>query len=322
MSTIKDIAKLAGVSITTVSRVLNNHPYVKDEKRRKVLQVIEELNYQQNMNAIHLVKGKTFMVGVVLPYADHPYFQSIVGGIIKAATSSEIAVLLCPTNYSQIDEIKYLEMMKRKQIDGVIICSRANTWEVILPFAEYGPLVACELVEELPCAYTDHFDAFSSALNFLIKEGHKTIGYSVARENSNSSKARLSAYHDVLEKNNLPINESFIFPDCIDIEDGKRIVKELVQLKDRPTALLVNGDEVAAGILLQAKKEGLNVPADLSVIGFDNQPFSEALELTTIDQHLNEIGKKAFDLFLHGGHQKVCVPFDIVIRKTVSKLHR
>jgi DNA-binding LacI/PurR family transcriptional regulator len=106
MSTIKDIAKLAGVSITTVSRVLNNHPYVKDEKRRKVLQVIEELNYQQNMNALHLVKGKTFMVGVILPYADHPYFQSIVGGIIKAATLSEIAVLLCPTNYSQIDEIK------------------------------------------------------------------------------------------------------------------------------------------------------------------------------------------------------------------------
>ncbi|MFJ5717940.1 LacI family DNA-binding transcriptional regulator [Neobacillus sp. NPDC093127] len=320
MSNIKDIAKLAGVSISTVSRVLNNHPYVKDEKRRKVLQIIEELNYQQNVNAIHLVKGKTFMVGVILPYVEHPYFQSIVGGIIKAANSSNFAVVLCPTNYNQIDELKYLEMMKRKQIDGVIICSRANKWEVILPFTEYGSLVSCELAEEIPCAYTDHFDAFSSALNFLIGEGHKSIGYSVARTNSTSSKMRLSAFRDVLAKNNLPINESFIFSDCIDIEDGKRIVKELVQLKERPTALLVNGDEVAAGVLLQVKKEGLSVPADLSIIGFDNQPFSEALELTTIDQHLKEIGEKAFDLFLHGRNQKVCIPFELVIRKTVSKL--
>lgn len=320
MSNIKDIAKLAGVSITTVSRVLNNHPYVKDEKRKKVLQVIEELNYQQNVNAIHLVKGKTFMLGVILPYADHPFFQSIVGGIIQAAASNKIAVVICPTNYSQIEELKYLEMLKKKQVDGIIICSRANKWDVILPFAEYGSLVACELTEEISCAYTDHYDAFSSALNFLIEKGHKSIGYSVARIDSTSSKTRFSAYHDVLTKNNLPINESFIFSDCLDIEDGKRIVKELIQLKERPTALLVTGDGVAAGVLLQAKVEGIHVPDELSIIGFDNQPFSEALELTTIDQHLKEIGEKAFDLFLHGKQQKICVPFEMVVRKTVSKL--
>nr|WP_274521035.1 LacI family DNA-binding transcriptional regulator [Neobacillus niacini] len=123
MANIKDIAKLAGVSVSTVSRVLNNHPYVSEEKRKKVEKVIEELNFQQNLNAIHLVKGKTYTVGAIIPYIDHPYFQAMVGGIMENAFKHNFSVLCCATNYDQDEELKYLHMLKRKQLDGLHLFS-------------------------------------------------------------------------------------------------------------------------------------------------------------------------------------------------------
>lgn len=318
MTNIKDIAKLAGVSVTTVSRVLNHHPYVSEEKRKKVQQIIEKLEYHQNLNAVNLVKGKTSTIGVILPYLDHPYFQLIVSGIMDASLARNYSVIICPTNYSRTEELKYLNMLKGRQLDGIIICSRANEWETIVPFKEYGPIVACEHTEQISCVFTDHYQAFLAGLDYLLKKGHSSIGYSTGRKNSISSKMRSKAYADALEKAGQPSRENWIFSDCLSMVDGKRLVKEFMELEHRPTALLVNGDEVAAGILIQAKKEGLCIPEDLSIIGFDNHPFSEALELTTIDQNLKEIGKDAFNMFFEKKEKSRSVPFDIIERKTVK----
>jgi DNA-binding LacI/PurR family transcriptional regulator len=318
MTNIKDIAKLAGVSITTVSRVLNNHPYVSEDKRKKVQQIIEELEYHQNLNAVNLVKGKTFTVGVILPYIDHPYFQLIVAGIMDSAISKNYSVLICPTKYSRSEEIKYLNMLKGKQIDGFIICSRANHWDSITPFKEYGPIVACEQTDYIPCVFTDHYHAFRAGLEYLMKKGHTSIGYSTGRKKSFSSQMRSVAYTDVLKKAGYPIEKSWIFTDCLNMENGKQLVKKLIHIDNRPTALLVNGDEVAAGIMIQAKQEGMRIPEDLSIVGFDNYPFSEALDLTTIDQNLKEIGKHAFDLFFDGEDKKISIPFHLIERNTVK----
>nr|WP_229752778.1 LacI family DNA-binding transcriptional regulator [Paenibacillus physcomitrellae] len=106
--------------------MLNHHPYVQEDKRRRVEAIIEELNYQQNMNAVHLVKGKTRTVGVLLPYIDHPSFQLMAGGILEAAFQLQHSVLFCPTNYIEQEELNYLQMLKSKQIDGLIVCSPIN----------------------------------------------------------------------------------------------------------------------------------------------------------------------------------------------------
>ncbi|MCQ97433.1 LacI family transcriptional regulator, partial [Listeria monocytogenes] len=157
MPNIKEIAKLAGVSVTTVSRVLNNHPYVAEEKRARVQAVIDELDYSPNRSAMDLARGKTNTVGVIIPYNDHPWFDKIVNGILEAAFKNRYSVTLFPTGYDPKEEEKYLMRLKTKQVDGLIITSRANNWDVILPYLAYGPIIACEYVEskEISCSYID-----------------------------------------------------------------------------------------------------------------------------------------------------------------------
>ena len=116
MTTIKVIAKMAGVSVTTVSRVLNNHPYVSKDKREAVLEAVRVSNYQQNINAVHLSKGKTQMIGVVLPFSDHPYFALLLKGIAKQALDHNFKLLLFQTDYRESMELEALQMLKQKQM--------------------------------------------------------------------------------------------------------------------------------------------------------------------------------------------------------------
>src|SRR5690606_1706614 len=124
MTNIKDLVKIAGVSITTVSRVLNNHPYVSDEKRRAVMEAIEATNYQKNINAVHLSRGKTNLIGVVLPFFDHPYFSLVLKGITNQAEKHNYKLVLFQTDYRKEREMEALQMLKQKLLDALIICSR------------------------------------------------------------------------------------------------------------------------------------------------------------------------------------------------------
>ncbi|MFS0783993.1 LacI family DNA-binding transcriptional regulator [Bacillus sp. 1P06AnD] len=317
MANIKDIAKMAGVSVTTVSRVLNQHPYVKEDKRKRVEDIINKLDYRQNSNAIHLVKGKTETIGVIVPYIDHPYFQMLVSGITEEAFKQQYSILLCPTNYSIEAENTYLKMLQAKQIDGLIFCSRASSWERLVSYSRYGPIIACEKSELLPCVYTDHYRAFTAGVEYLVQKGHTRIGYCSGRTNSQSSVMRALAYQQTLSSLDLPVTQSWVFNECFTIEDGKAIMAKLLALEERPTALLVNGDSIAAGMIMQAKKEGLSIPEDLALIGIDNQPISEVLELTTIDQHLKELGLQAFNSVKHRIACQTEIPFSIIERLSV-----
>lgn len=320
MANIKDIAKQAEVSVSTVSRVLNNHPYVSDEKRQRVKEVMEQLNFHQNLNAIHLVKGKTLTVGVIIPYIDHPYFQAMVGGILENAFTNNYSVLCCSTDYDTKEELHYLDMLKGKHLDGLIICSRANDWNTITPYTEYGPIISCEQFEALPCAYTDHYEAFITCINYLLEKGHQKIGYCTGRRDSLSSKMRYAAFKEALTTSNLPIQDAWVFTDCFTMDDGKLVMTQLQKQKDHPTAILTNGDEVAAGIISQAENIGRKIPEELSVMGFDNHPMSEALGLTTLDANIKKIGEQAFNLFHTGSDEQINIPFQLVKRSTVTTL--
>ncbi|MDZ5606920.1 LacI family DNA-binding transcriptional regulator [Bacillus pseudomycoides] len=325
MANIRDIAKLAGVSVTTVSRVLNDHPYVSEEKRQAVLEVVEKLNYSQNANAVHLSKGKTNIVGVILPYIDHPYFDRIVGGIMEGALAYNYRVLLCQTNYNKREEIESLHMLKTKQLDGIIICSRSNDWDIVKHYASYGAIIACEETDVLGISsvYINHFGAFQLGMNYLIKKGYKKIGYCTGRQRGASSKKRFEAYKQALQLIDEEIIEKRIFTECFTLEDGVRVAHKLKEMEHVPEALLVAGDEVAIGIMTEAKKLGINVPQDLAIIGFDNQPISQVLQITTIDQHVKEIGKSAFELFYKQisnddwKQEKIEIPYNLVERSTV-----
>lgn len=296
MANIKDIAKLAGVSVTTVSRVLNNHPYVSKDKKEAVLRAMEEYNYQRNINAVHLSKGKTFLIGVVVPFTNHPYFGLLVEGIAKEAVKNNYKLVLFQTNYEEDREIEALEMLQHKQIDALIICSRSCGWDVIEEYVEYGPIIFCEdsRSRNVSSTFIDHYKCFTNALEYLYNKGHQKIGYCVGRKSGTNSEQREKAYRDFLKKANLSFDPDYIFFECLKFEDGVKVVHKLTKMDNPPTALLVTSDIVAAGIITYCKEKEILIPDDLAIVGFDNQPIAKIMHITTLEIPLVEIGEKLF----------------------------
>ena len=204
-------------------RVLNNHPYVKEEKRKRVLDAVEELNYAKNINAIHLIKGKTYTIGVMLPFINVPYFSTIIEGIGNEALAAGYHINLCQTNYDSIEEIRVLEMMKMKQFDGMIICSRTSSWEQIEPFAKFAPIISCEKMNHplISSVYVDHYEGFRLGTSYLLSKGHEKIGICLARKTSVNSIEREKAFADTLRHEGKTVHPDWIFHQCYTMQDGK-----------------------------------------------------------------------------------------------------
>lgn len=296
MANIKDIAQMAGVSVTTVSRVLNDHPYVSPDKKAAVQRAIEQVNYQRNINAVHLSKGQTFLVGVVVPFLNHPYFGLLIEGIANEALQKNYKLVLFQTNYETERELEALTMLKDKQIDALIICSRICTWDLIEEYLSYGPIVVCEDTRgtEVSSTFVDHYQSFYKALEYLHSKGYRKIGYCLGREIGANSDLRRAAYQDFLKKYNLTFNPDFLFYNCFNFEDGARVIDSIKNLKSPPSALLISSDQVAAGILTCCKEQDIAVPNKLALMGFDNQPIAKIMNITTLEIPLVEMGRKLF----------------------------
>jgi DNA-binding LacI/PurR family transcriptional regulator len=297
MANIKDIAKMAGVSVTTVSRVLNHHPYVSEAKKEAVLNAIKQSNYQPNINAIHLSTGKTFLVGVVVPFSNHPYFGYLIEGIAAEALKHNYKLVLFQTNYNEEREREALTMLKLKQIDALIICSRNCSWETIKDYISFGPIVLCEDArnKQVSSTFIDHYKSFNAALDYLYQKGYRNIGYCIGRKTGTNSHQRHQAYLDFLEKVKQPFNEDYIFYDCYQLEDGERVVIQLLNMDHPPSALLVTSDQVAAGILASCKEKQIKIPDELAILGFDNEPIAKVMNITTLEIPLFEVGRKLFN---------------------------
>ncbi|MFE8699977.1 LacI family DNA-binding transcriptional regulator [Cytobacillus sp. FJAT-54145] len=296
MTNIKDLAKIARVSVTTVSRVLNNHPYVSEEKRMAVLKAIKDTNYNKNINAVHLSKGKTLMIGVVLPYSDHPYFSLLLKGIANEALKNNYKLVLFQTDYLEQREMEALEMLKQKQIDSVIICSRASDWKTIEEHLSFGKIVVCENMTErhVSSTYVDHYKTFLEALEFLFSKGYEKIGYCIGRKTGSNSLARECAYRDFMNKHNLSYTAEYIIDDCLYFEDGEKVMKKIRGMVEPPEALLVTSDQVAAGIVTYCHNNHIAIPDELAIIGFDNEPIAKLMNITTIHIPLEDMGKSLF----------------------------
>jgi DNA-binding LacI/PurR family transcriptional regulator len=296
MANIKDIAKMAGVSVTTVSRVINHHPYVSAEKKEAVRRAMELSNYQPNINAVHLSKGQTFLIGVVIPFSNHPYFGLLLEGIANEALKNNYKLVLFQTNYEGKREFEAFTMLKNKQIDALIICSRICEWDIIEEYVSYGQIILCEDArgKSVSSTFIDHYKTFTSALDYLFHKGHHKIGYCIGRRTGTNSKQREAAYHEFLKKRNMPYESTYIFYDCFHFEDGDRVVQRLVKMSDPPSALLVTSDQVASGILTCCKEHNIVIPEDLAIMGFDNQPIAKIMNITTLEIPLVEMGRKLF----------------------------
>ncbi|KGE20711.1 LacI family DNA-binding transcriptional regulator [Paenibacillus wynnii] len=300
MANIKEIARMSGVSVTTVSRVLNHHPYVSSDKRAAVLKTIEQLNYSRNMNAVHLITGRTKAIAVVLPHIHFFYFSVIMDGLAKEALLAQYRLILCQTNYRPEEELKVLDMLRNKEIDGVVIVSTALDPATIEEYTEYGPIVTCQDSgkRSFSSVYIEHYSAFRHGLQYLVDKGYRNIGYCEGRRNGSSGSIRQSAYKDFFTERGLAVHSEWMLFDCLTEEDGAAVLHRLLNMKERPDALIITGDHVAAGLIIEAGKYNIRIPEDLAIIGFDNQPIGRLLGLTTIDNQLFEMGAAAFRIIL------------------------
>lgn len=297
MSNIKQIAQMAGVSRSTVSRVLNQHPHVHEDTRRKVQQIIDELDYIQNSNAVQLKKGRTNTIGVVSPSISH-YFMQIVQGIAEAGTSCHYQTLLYQTNEKPDQELQALEMLRQKKLDGLIILRCGIGWEKVAAYAKYGPIMTCEPLQhpKIQSIYMNHYEGFQLGLEHLIEKGYTRIACTIGRAVSRNSLERKKAFEDILQKYNLPVHPEWILDETFTVDDGRKALQKLLAGKEMPDAVIHASDYVAAGMAAQARAKGIHVPDQLGLVGFesDQSDIAALMELTHVRNPLKQMGAEAF----------------------------
>ncbi|WP_408869207.1 LacI family DNA-binding transcriptional regulator [Brochothrix campestris] len=290
---IKEIAKLAGYSVTTVSRVINNHPYVADEKRRKIKAVMKEVGYVPNNTARALSIGKSKNIGIVVPYSNYPYFDKIVGGVVEAAFIQDYKVTLLPTNYNQATEEGYFKELQAKSFDGLIVTSKCNSFEVIEQYQTRGNIVCCENTDtvNLSSVSLNREVALTEALRALQRQGYERVAIAVNRneQESATTRAMFSSYRSVFQT--LP--PELVYRRCSTRADGAAAIRHFNTSAIEIDALFLNDDAIAVGAYQELVRTN---QTHIKLVGQGNELTSELLKMATIDHQLTMIGKEAFRL--------------------------
>ncbi|MGO2100594.1 MAG: LacI family DNA-binding transcriptional regulator [Vagococcus salmoninarum] len=299
MSTIHDIAKITGYSVSTISRVLNNHPYVSDEKRARVKAVIKDLDYIPNSNARSLSYGKSLQIGVLLPLINNSWFDEMTSGVIEEASKKGYTVTILPTNYEAELEDKYLTGALAKAYDGLTILSRKSSLEKIAEYAEKVAIVCCEEIGDYPISavYMERQQLYQKIFLELKEANQLPIGITLSRDElaSPSMKQTLEAFTAVFGD----LEQAVIYRECRSFEEGLEAGQFFKNHEPQPKAIFTNGDEVAAGIVTSYDSSERPI-----IIGQGNQLLSQVLNFSSVAHPLKEIGRAAFkELFTEGHHQ-------------------
>lgn len=326
MATIADVAKMAGLSKSTVSRVINNYPYISEETKNLVYHAMEVLNYFPNSYAQKLRSQKTNTIAVLIPRLTNPFFAYLLEGIDRIATEEGFQLLVCQTRYDKQKELYFLNYLKSKQVDGLILTSIENNWETIASYTTYGPIVLCNEYSEqalVPMVRLNQLEGGYLGTRHLIEKGHQKIGYCFGGHMTQLTKDRFAGYTKALDEYGIPFNDDWVFRNAYDLADGETVLRNALAMENRPTAFFTGSDQVAAGIVKAAKKHGLSVPGQIAVVGFDDQPIAIVVEppLTTIKQPAEEIGMKAMKIMMkyiegeiEAKDKDIQLPLQLVVR--------
>ncbi len=302
--TIKDVARKANVSTATVSRILNELPGYSEKTKEKVLKAIEELGYQPNAIARGLVSKRTKTLGVLFPNVSSIFASEILNGIEDTAHEQDHSVIVCNTDSNGVRTMKYLQVLNEKRVDGIIFTSEVLKKEYYDALVEMNiPIVLVSTASyryPLPFVKVDDKHAAYSATEYLIKNGHKKIAMiSGTKDDSIAGTPRVEGYIQALKDNNLSYeNRRIVYGIDFGYKTGVMCMEELLKKAPDFTAVFAASDEIAIGALSVAYKEGIKVPDDLSIIGYDNLKVAEMSipPLTTVAQPLYEMGKIATNM--------------------------
>lgn len=329
--TIKDVAKAAGVSVATVSRVLNNSATVSEAATKQVNSAISELGYSPNFLGRNLRKCETNVILAVIPSTEQTFYSDIIRGMQNSAAEHGYDILLSTSNSTYSIEMRLLNMLFNRTVDAAILLGTQLDAETLNNLNNrYYVALCCERVEgaEVLTVNVDDENGAYSAVKELIYCGHTKIGIISTEGKALSSFDREKGYKRALAESGIPYNENYVFRGSYDYTDGSKAIEYFRTLPEPPTAIFCISDILAVGAVKQAISDGLEVGKDLSICGFDNILLSQMYTpgITTVEQPCYEIGRTVVDELLYniehsnkkGRHIKL--PYKLIQRDSVSKI--
>ncbi len=296
-ATIYDVAREANVSMATVSRVVNGNPNVKPSTRKKVLEAIDKLGYRPNAVARGLASKKTTTVGVIIPDIASILFAELARGIEDIATMYDYNIILSNSDQNKEKEIRLMNTMLGKQVDGVVFMGGKLGDEVIEEFKNSPvPVVLAATIDEnrgTPSVNIDYEAASFEAVNALIEKGHKNIAAVTGPlEDPINGQLKFSGYRQAMEGAGIEIKDGYVSVGDLSYESGLQAVESFLQLPERPTAIFVGTDEMALGVIHGIQDAKLSVPNDIEIIGFDNTRLATMVRptLSTVVLPMYDIG--------------------------------
>ena len=325
---IKDIARAAGVSHSTVSRALRNSPLVNAETAAHIRRIAEEMGYIPNIVAQSLVTQRTYTVGLVVTSIADPFVDQIVEGIEDLATREGYSVFLSSSHADPGREIAVVETFHRRRVDGVIVLASRVGSLYTERLQELGvPIVLINNQAEGAYLYSvsvDDLGGARKAVRHLIDLGHRCIGYAGCHFRPPSNRRRLEGYRQELAQAGLPYESDLVVHvrTFSDVENGRQALPHL--LEAGATAVFCYNDRMAIGLMVEARKRGVHIPDDLSVVGFDDIEASWYVNppLTTVHQPRFEMGQQAMQMLLDllAGQEvdDVILPCELVVRESTA----
>lgn len=336
-TTLKIIAGSANVSVTTASRVLSGKGKeyrISQTTQDTIRRIAEDLEYEPDHLARSLRMNQTNTIGLIIPEITSSFFSSVARRIEIASRKSGYSVTICDSQEDTVLEIDSIKLLSMRKVDGIIICPVGRESKHIDDLNRVNiPVITVDrYFPDLDIAFvvSDNHSGSVQAVDHFIKNGHRKIAFVQGNPYSSVNKERLRGFRDAHKKHNLPIDESLIVGDSFGEQNGYSGAKILLSGSNRPTAIFAGSNLISLGAMRAISEEGLNIPEDISMISFDDQPYSDFLctPMTTVTQQHEEIGDIAIKLLLKEitsenktDKKGIIIPTKLIIRKSVKRLN-
>jgi LacI family transcriptional regulator len=334
MATVRDVAKLAGVSPITVSRVINKAGYISDETRRRVEEAIRQLGYVPNTLARSLRLRQTNTLALVLTDITNPFWTTVVRGVEDAASDAGFNVILCNTDESEIEQEKYLNVLLQKRVDGVLLVPVRCNRETVQGIQNQNvPLVVLD--RHIPGVEVDSVRCDSEGgafdlIKLLLARGHTKIAMLSGPQGVSSADDRVAGYMRALEQAGLDHQNELIFYGEFTQQSGYEMAQKALGVQPRPTAFFAANNFITMGSFKAARDAGLKVPEDIALVGFDDLPIELIIDpfFTVAAQPAYAMGKQATELILARvaqqvptACQEIILPIEIIVRRSSGENH-
>ncbi len=332
MSSLKEVAEHAKVSIATVSRVINNDPKVSMRTMLKVQASIAALDYKPNRVAQRLRSSniKTKLLGLIIPDIQNPFFVDVVRGVEDYAYQNNFAVMIGNFGQDEEKEKLYLDIFQSENIDGLIVAPISGSDKVVESIIEQGVPVVC--IDrglsnvDVDVVKVDNERGAFNALDHLLGKGHRRVAFISGDFNIPTYVERLKGYKKALEKYRIPYDADLVFSRNTDYKSGYEMAKKILELKDRPTAIFSGNNLLTLGALEAIHEKGIAIPEKISIVGFDDMPWSISLNppLTAVRQPGFDMGRNAaeilYDRITHPDKKKedLILKTELIIRKSTA----